>query len=70
MSQNIKNLSDKLLNKKMTRKEFMAHIALGLATLTGLNAVLNVLSSTDTRTSKSKKMPRKSNGYGGSSYGA
>ncbi len=50
-----------LLHKEMSRKEFLATVGFGLATLVGLSTLLQLLG---------KQNPwRTSQGYGSSSYG-
>lgn len=70
MAQNIKNLSQELLSKEMTRKQFLGHIAIGILTITGISAALNTMTGSSNKTSRSAKPNNKSGGYGGSAYGA
>lgn len=68
MAQNIKNLSQKLLAKEMTRKQFLGHIAVGILTITGISAALSTMSGDNKKYSKSDNI--KKDGYGGTAYGA
>jgi hypothetical protein len=54
------HLIDNLMQKEVTRKEFLAMAGLGIASLLGLSRILNLL------TSKNKQV---SSGYGASVYG-
>ncbi len=56
-----KNVSD-LLHKKMSRKEFLATLGLGLVSILGFSNLLKMLDG-----GKSTKI--QSGGYGSSSYG-
>lgn len=49
-----------ILQKEMSRKEFLVMVGLGLATLVGLSSLLQMLG---------KRNPWQSSGYGSSSYG-
>lgn len=71
MAQSIKDLSQKLLTKEMTRKQFLGHIAVGILTITGISAALNTMSGGTSKKSVGKsKSNGESGGYGGSAYGA
>lgn len=70
MKNSIKNASTKLLNKSMTRKEFLAHVGMGVLTVTGVTAALNAMNSSDSTGTTSSKFKKKKSGYGGSAYGA
>lgn len=56
----------KLLSKKMGRREFLAHLGAGLLTIVGISNLLKQLIHYD---SSSKPKPTASGGYGSSSYG-
>ncbi len=69
MAQNIKDLSQKLLNKEMTRKQFLGHIAVGILTITGISAALNSMTGSSSK-SQAKVNNKSNDGYGGTPYGA
>jgi len=52
-----------LLHKDMTRKEFLATVGFGLASVFGLSAILKLL------TGKGLEAQRSDYGYGGGPYG-
>jgi len=54
-------LSD-LLHKEMTRKEFLATVGFGVATIAGLSGLLKMLG-------KDNPFNRQASGYGGGAYG-
>lgn len=71
MKNSLKNASTKLLNKSMTRKEFLGHIGMGVLTITGITAALNAMNTSESSGSRSAALKKKKkSGYGGSSYGA
>lgn len=54
---------DELMQREMTRKEFLSVIGFGIASLVGLSAILELLG-------KTKSEPQQhSNGYGSNAYG-
>lgn len=53
---------DTLMQKEMTRKEFLATLGLGIASILGFSSVIRLLSSKG-------KQQNQSSGYGSSSYG-
>lgn len=57
----MKNDLNVLLEKEMDRREFLKHIGVGLVALTGASAILRALNGTSA--------PRRTAGYGASSYG-
>lgn len=57
----MKNDIDKLLQKKMDRKDFVKHVAVGFAAIAGITAIAKTLK---TMTSSGQTM-----GYGSSVYG-
>lgn len=59
----IKTQFNELLNKKVSRQEFIKHIGLGVVALSGAGAALRLLSS------DSGKSPDNGGGYGSSAYG-
>lgn len=61
----MQKIIDTVVNKEMTRKEFLATVGVGLVSLTGLSSILKLLNG-------GKSMPRHtvSSGYGSSSYGS
>jgi Trp operon repressor len=69
MSQNIKNLSNKLLTKEMTRKQFLGHIGIGILTITGVSAALNSMTG-GVNKKQSKANVKSGAGYGRTAYGA
>jgi hypothetical protein len=66
-----KNPIDDLLNKKMSRKDFLAHIGLAAAGVVGVSAAMKNLSELGRNKSRPKRQanvaPR---GFGGGKYGA
>lgn len=70
MAQSIKDLSQKLLTKEMTRKQFLGHIAVGILTITGISAALNTMSGPTKKSVGKSKGGGGPSGYGGSAYGA
>jgi hypothetical protein len=60
----MKHQLDMLLQKKMTRKEFLATLGLGVASIFGITSLLRLL--TDQNRSSNANSPR---GYGSSTYG-
>jgi hypothetical protein len=57
---------NRLLQKEMTRKEFMATLGFGAASLMGFGSIIRLLSGGETSQSSGQKVSR---GYGSSSYG-
>lgn len=55
---------EQLLERKMTRKEFLATLGLGAVTIFGFSNLINVLGGGNNRKQSSSPM-----GYGSSSYG-
>jgi hypothetical protein len=55
-------LLDKLFNKEMNRKEFMAHLGAGLFTILGLSGIVKTLIDFHSK-------PVRDTGYGSSNYG-
>lgn len=53
---------DTLLQKEMSRKEFMTTVGMGLASIMGFSAVLRLLGH-------GSKLQQSSKGYGSSTYG-
>lgn len=70
MAQNIKDLSQKLLNKEMTRKQFLGHIAVGILTITGISAALNSMTGSNSKSQQARGKKKSNDGYGGTAYGA
>lgn len=60
----MKNNLNTLLQKEMTRKEFLATLGLGVATVMGLTTVLKMLSGNN-----GGQQVGSSGGYGASAYG-
>ncbi len=54
-----------LLDKEMTRKEFMATLGFGVASIMGFSSILKLLTASHANSSYSKV----SKGYGSSPYG-
>lgn len=52
---------EELLQKRMDRKDFIKHLAVGFAALTGVSAILKTLSGLSSQ--------RQANTYGSSAYG-
>lgn len=59
----MKNELDSLLQKKMDRKDFLKHVGIGFAALTGVAAVIKTLNSFG-GAPRNRQM-----GYGSSAYG-
>jgi hypothetical protein len=59
----MKNEFDALLQRKMDRKDFMKHLAIGFVALTGLAAVLKSMNNPSGNRASS------TNAYGASMYG-
>lgn len=57
----MKNDLHVLLEKEMDRREFLKHVGVGLVALTGASALLKALNGVSA--------PRRTSGYGASSYG-
>ena len=57
---NLKNQLHELTQKEMTRKEFLATVGFGIASIFGLSAILNMLG---------KEPNHMSQGYGSNTYG-
>lgn len=55
---------DQLMEKEMTRGEFLATVALGLASLTGFSSLIHLLTG-----KRNPLQQSSSSGYGSSSYG-
>lgn len=51
-----------LLTKRMDRKDFLKHVAIGVVAMTGVNTVLKVINPESTKSVQPS-------GYGSSSYG-
>ena len=67
-----KDVVDKLMNKPMNRKEFLAHVGVGMVSLIGVSAAiknLGELGKKPTSTQPKMKSPKRS-GFGGGSYGS
>lgn len=57
-----------LLSREMTRKEFLATLGLGIASIVGMGAIIRMLFNN--KTSRSAAQSRESTlGYGSSAYG-
>ena len=69
VQKNIKDLSQQLLQKKMTRKQFIGHVAVGMLTITGISAALNTMTAGSNKKQKQASSSPK-DGYGSSAYGA
>lgn len=69
----MKNQLDSLFQREMTRKEFMATIAVGLAGIAGFGSILKFVNptfATTTATNQNQTKPHiASNTYGSSAYG-
>lgn len=55
-----------LLNKKMDRKDFLKHVAIGVVALTGLSAIVRTLAPAPAQNKSVSSAPQ---GYGSSVYG-
>lgn len=64
MAQKIQNNLQKLFQKNMDRKEFIAHVGAGLLTVTGMTGLLKHLVEYGGNSNR-----QVSDGYGSSSYG-
>lgn len=61
---------DTLMQKEMTRKEFVATLGFGLLSIMGLSTIIRVLTGTDPSSNFERQLGGKSHfGYGGGSYG-
>lgn len=57
-----------LLNKKMDRKDFLKHVAIGVVALTGITAITRAFIPTN-QPKVGKQSTPTNNGYGASAYG-
>lgn len=59
-----KSLLDDLLSKDMDRKQFLAHLGMGVLAVTGISTALKTMTQ-----SSVTQTPKRTSGYGGSAYG-
>ncbi len=66
-----KNPIDTLLNKKMSRKDFLAHMGLAAAGVVGVSSAMKNISALGKKKSSPKRQPDSNpHGFGGGKYGA
>lgn len=66
-----KNVIDKLMNKPMSRKDFLAHVGVAMVGLIGVSAAIKNLSELSKKpTGKAVPDSKVKRGFGGGSYGA
>ncbi len=58
-----------LLDKKMDRKDFLKHVGIGVAAITGVSALAKAFIPTSQQTIAQSQTPARSDSYGGSAYG-
>ena len=59
-----------LMDKKMSRKEFLKHAGLSLVALAGVNAAIQALSQPGSKSAPNRKSTKGRSGFGGGRYGA
>lgn len=59
-----------LMDKEMSRKEFLRHAGLSLVALAGVNAAIQALSHPGSKSTPTKKSSKGRTGFGGGRYGA
>lgn len=69
MTKSLKSASQELMSKQMTRKQFLAHVGVGLLALTGIGSAVASMTGSGKNTRRSNTRTVKS-GYGGTAYGA
>lgn len=60
---------EKLMEKEMTRKEFIATLGFGMASLFGMSAILRLLTGQSADSHLQRRLGGNSYGYGGGPYG-
>lgn len=60
---------DEIFQKRMDRKDFLKHVAMGVAVITGTAGVVKLLNPQQQQLAVSQKHPAVSTGYGSSAYG-
>lgn len=67
----MKSELNNLLAKKMDRKDFLKHVGVGIVALTGVSAMLKVMSPLGSSTGTQSAQPTSYGyGYGSSAYGS
>lgn len=60
---------DSLMQKEMTRKEFMTTLGFGFLSILGLSTIIRLLTGTDPSQQLNRQLGGSQYGYGGGSYG-
>lgn len=60
---------DTLMQKEMTRKEFIATLGFGIASIMGLSTIIRLLTGKSADAHLNQQLGHRSSGYGSSAYG-